>query len=40
MELVLIAKKTGLDASAKRRLQQKVEEGGGADDDHADSRSS
>ena len=40
MELVLVAKKTGLDPGAKRSLQQKFEEGRGVDDDHADSRSS
>ena len=40
MELLLIAKETGLDPDAKRSLQQEFKEGRGIDDDHADSRSS
>jgi hypothetical protein len=31
--------KAGLDSSAKRRPQEKLEQGRGVDDDHADSRS-
>ena len=40
MELVVVPEKTRLHSGPKRRLQQKFQEGGGVDDDHADSRSS
>ena len=40
MELVVVPEKTRLHSGPKRRLQQKFEQGGGVDDDHADSRSS
>ena len=38
--LVLVPEKAGLDSGAQGRLQQKLEEGRGVDDDHAESRSS
>ncbi len=40
MELVLVSKEASLDPSAKRGLQEKLQQGRGVDDDHADSRSS
>ena len=40
MELVLAAKQTSLDPRAERGLQEKLEQGRGVEDDHADSRSS
>ena len=40
MELVLVAKETGLDSTAQRSLQQKLEQGRRIDDNHAVSRSS
>jgi hypothetical protein len=40
MELVLISKKAGLDPNAKRRLEEKLEQGRGVDDNHAGSRAS
>jgi len=40
MELVVVLEKTCLHSGPERRLQQKFEQGGGVDDDHADSRSS
>ena len=40
MELVPVSKETGLDPGAKRSLEQKLEEGRGVDDNHAESRSS
>ena len=40
MELVFVAKETGLDSTAKGSLQQKLQHGRRVDDDHADSRSS
>ena len=40
MELVAVSKETGFDSGAKRGLQEKLEQGRGIDDDHADSRSS
>jgi hypothetical protein len=39
MELVVVPEKARLHSGPKRRLQQKFEQGGGVDDDHADSRS-
>jgi hypothetical protein len=38
-EVVLVPEKTRLESGSKRRLQQKLQEGGGVDDDRADSRS-
>ena len=40
MEVVVVPEKARLHSRPKRRLQQKFQEGGGVDDDHADSRSS
>jgi hypothetical protein len=40
MELVPVSKETGLDSGAKRSLQEKLEQGRGVDDDHAEPRSS
>lgn len=40
VELVPISKETGLDPRAKRRLEEKFEQGRRVEDDHADSRSS
>ena len=40
MELALVVKETGLDSSAKRSLQQKLQQRRRVDDGHADSRSS
>ncbi|MEO6239650.1 MAG: hypothetical protein ABIQ52_21850 [Vicinamibacterales bacterium] len=40
MEFVIVAKQAGFDACTKRRLQEKLQQGGRVDDDHADSRSS
>jgi hypothetical protein len=40
MELVLRSEQTGLHSRAERRLQEKLQEGRGVDDNHAESRSS
>lgn len=40
VELGLVAEETSLDSGAKRRLEEKFQQGRRVDDDHADSRSS
>src|SRR4051794_37424479 len=40
MPFVVVAKEAGLDACAKRRLQEELQESRSVDNDHAESRSS